>query len=61
MFYLEQTKMSKYKFVQKSGMPLSALYDIAKKEDYDIRESSIIKVSRGMSMEYNGSVVKTKI
>ena len=36
MFYLEQTKMSKYKFAQKSGMPLSTLYDIAKKEDYDI-------------------------
>lgn len=51
MFYLEQTKMSKYKFAQKSGMPLSTLYDIAKKEDYDIRESNIIKVSRGMSME----------
>ena len=27
------------------------MYDIAKKEDYDIRESNIIKVSRGMSME----------
>ena len=51
MFYLEQTKMSKYRFAQKSGMPLSTLYDIAKKEDYDIRESNIIKVSRGMSME----------
>ena len=51
MFYLEQTKMSMYRFAQKSGMPLSTLYDIAKKEDYDIRESNIIKVSRGMSME----------
>ena len=51
MFYLEQTKMSKYKFAQKSGMPLSTLYDIAKKEDYDIRESNIVKISHGMSIE----------
>ena len=49
--YLEATKMSKYRFSQKSGMSQSTLYDILRKEDYDIRESNIIKVSRGMSME----------
>ena len=32
-------------------MSLSTLYDIVKKEDYDIRESNIIKVSHGMKME----------
>ena len=51
MFYLEETKMSKYRFAQESGMSLSTLYDIVKKEDYDIRESNIIKVSHGMKMK----------
>lgn len=51
MFYLEETEMSKYRFAQESGIPISTLYDIAKKEDYDIRESNIIKVSRGMKLE----------
>lgn len=32
-------------------MSLSTLYDIVKKEDYDIRESNIIKVSHSMKME----------
>ena len=43
--YLEATKMSKYRFSQKSGMSQSTLYDILRKEDYDIRESNIDKVS----------------
>ena len=51
MFYLEETKMSKYRFAQESGMSLSTLYDIVKKEDHDIRESNIIKVGHGMKME----------
>ena len=41
--YLEATKMSKYRFSQKSGMSQSTLYDI--------RESNIVKVSHGMSIE----------
>ena len=41
--YLEATKMSKYRFSQKSGMSQSTLYDI--------RESNILKVSHGMSIE----------
>ena len=49
--YLEATKMSKYRFSQKSGMSQSTLYDILRKEDYDIRESNIVKVSHGMSIE----------
>lgn len=49
--YLETTKMSKYRFSQKSGMPQSTLYDILRKEEYDIRESNIVKVSQGMSIE----------
>ena len=42
--YLEETKMSKYKFAQRSGISLSTIYDIIRKEDYDIRESNIIKI-----------------
>ena len=49
--YLEATKMSKYRFSQKSGMSQSTLYDILRKEDYDIRESNIVKVSHGMNIE----------
>ena len=45
--YLEATKMSKYRFSQKSGMSQSTLYDILRKEDYDIRESNIVKVNAG--------------
>lgn len=40
--YLEETKMSKYKFAQRSGISLSTIYDIIRKEDYDIRESNIM-------------------
>lgn len=32
MFYLEETKMSKYRFAQESGMSFSTLYDIVKKK-----------------------------
>ena len=49
--YLEATKMSKYRFSQKSGMSQSTLYDILRKEDYDIRESNIIKICHGMQIE----------
>lgn len=51
MKYLEETKMSKYRFAQESGISISTLYDIIKKEDYDIRESNMIKVSLGMGIE----------
>lgn len=44
--YLEETKMSKYKFAQRSGISLSTIYDIIRKEDYDIRESNIIKICK---------------
>ena len=46
--YLEETKMSKYKFAQRSGISLSTIYDIIRKEDYDIRESNIIKICHGI-------------
>lgn len=49
--YLEETKMSKYKFAQRSGISLSSIYDIIRKEDYDIRESNIIKICHGMQIE----------
>lgn len=49
--YLEETKMSKYKFAQRSGISLSTIYDIIRKEDYDIRESNIIKICYGMQIE----------
>lgn len=49
--YLEETKMSKYKFAQRSGISLSTIYDIIRKEDYDIRESNIIKICHGMQIE----------
>ena len=51
MEYLEETKMSKYKFAQRSGISLSTIYDIIRKEDYDIRESNIIKICHGMQIE----------
>ena len=41
--YLEETKMSKYKFAQRSGISLSTIYDI--------RESNIIKICHGMQIE----------
>ena len=47
----EETKMSKYKFAQRSGISLSTIYDIIRKEDYDIRESNIIKICHGMQIE----------
>ncbi len=43
--------MSKYKFAQRSGISLSTIYDIIRKEDYDIRESNIIKICHGMQIE----------
>lgn len=43
--------MTKYRFAQRSGMSLSTLYDIVRKEDYDIRESNLVKVSRGMNLQ----------
>ena len=49
--YLEETKMSKYKFAQRSGISLSTIYDFIRKEDYDIRESNIIKICHGMQIE----------
>lgn len=49
--YLEDTKMLKYKFAQRSGISLSTIYDIIRKEDYDIRESNIIKICQGMQIE----------
>ena len=49
--YLEETRMSKYKFAQRSGISLSTIYDIIRKEDYDIRESNIIKICHGMQIE----------
>lgn len=49
--YLEETKMSKYKFALRSGISLSTIYDIIRKEDYDIRESNIIKICHGMQIE----------
>ena len=49
--YLEDTKMSKYNFAQRSGISLSTIYDIIRKEDYDIRESNIIKICQGMQIE----------
>ena len=49
--YLGGGGMSRYRVAQRSGISLSTIYDIIRKEDYDIRESNIIKICHGMQIE----------
>lgn len=49
--YLNKTGMSKYEFSRRSGIPKSTIRSIEQKEDYDIRESNILKICKGMGIE----------
>ena len=49
--FFSETKMSKYRFAQKSQLPPSTLRCILKKEDYDIGERNILKICEGMGVK----------
>ena len=51
MAFLSKTGMSKYEFSRRSGIPKSTIRSIEQKEDYDIRESNILKLCKGMGIE----------
>ncbi len=42
--------MSRYRFSQLSGISTSTLSDMEKRPDYDIRESNMFKVCKGMGV-----------
>ena len=48
--FLEEKGMSRYRFSQLSGISTSTLSDMEKRPDYDIRESNIFKVCKGMGI-----------
>lgn len=48
--FLKETGMSRYRFSQLSGISTSTLSDMEKRQDYDIRESNIFKVCKGMGI-----------
>ncbi len=48
--FLKETGMSRYRFSQLSGISTSTLSDMEKRPDYDIRESNIFKVCKGMGI-----------
>lgn len=48
--FLKETGMSRYRFSQISGISTSTLADMEKRPDYDIRESNIFKVCKGMGI-----------
>ena len=48
--FFNETNMSKYKFAKQSGLSTSTIYDIVQKEDYDVRESNIMKICKGMDV-----------
>ena len=48
--FFNETNMSKYKFAKRSGLSTSTIYDIVQKEDYDVRESNIMKICKGMDV-----------
>lgn len=48
--FLKETGMSRYRFSQLSGISTSTLSDMEKRPDYDIRESNIFKVCKGMGV-----------
>ena len=48
--FLKETGMSRYWFSQLSGISTSTLADMEKRMDYDIRESNIFKVCKGMNI-----------
>lgn len=51
IYFLEETKMSKYKFSKISELPPSTLRSILNKEDYDVGESNIYKICQGMGIK----------
>ena len=48
--FFNETNMTKYKFAKCSGLSTSTIYDIVQKEDYDVRESNIMKICKGMDV-----------
>jgi transcriptional regulator with XRE-family HTH domain len=47
---MERTGMTIHEFSKRSGILRSTLWSLAKKEDYDIRESNIRKIAEGMGV-----------
>jgi transcriptional regulator with XRE-family HTH domain len=48
--FLAETGITRYEFSKRSGIPESTLWSLAKKEDYDVRESNIRKIAQGMGV-----------
>ena len=51
MDYLQDNHMTAYRFAKKSGIPQSTIWSILKKEDYEVREKNIRKISASEIME----------
>ena len=43
--FLAETGMKRYEFSKRSGIPESTLWSLGQKEDYDVRESNIRKIT----------------
>ena len=52
--FLAETGMTRYEFSKRSGIPESTLWSLGQKEDYDVRESNIRKIAKGMGVPDNG-------
>lgn len=52
--FLAETGMTRYEFSKRSGIPESTLWSLGQKEDYDVRESNIRKIAKGMGVPANG-------
>ena len=52
--FLAETGMTRYEFSKLSGIPESTLWSLGQKEDYDVRESNIRKIAKGMGVPANG-------
>lgn len=48
--FLAETGMTRYEFSKRSGIPESTLWSLGQKEDYDVRESNIRKIAKGMGV-----------
>lgn len=48
--FLAETGMTRYEFSKRSGILESTLWSLGQKEDYDVRESNIRKIAKGMGV-----------
>ena len=48
--FLAETGMTRYEFSKRSGIPESTLWSLGQKEDYDVWESNIRKIAKGMGV-----------